>query len=194
MSVVSKSDECDAENKEDSAVIEIEIQEMLQKIPRICHQKQKANQTTGSELFDLQSGIKIFSVLRNTLGDYKKDLILAISVHLAVNGSSDIMDKMLKIQFNSMNLNDISFEEYCRSYFKAKRIIEPKEKKKEPTAKSGIHVSNREFWKRLNSMETLKEEIEKAKKRERESKKKERETLKKKRKQSERNTLKDLCW
>ena len=196
------SDNCDAETKVDSAN-RTQIQEMLKKIPRICHQK--TNQTPESELFDLQSAQKLFDLLqKKNIGDDKMDLILAraISVHLAVNnGSSNIMmDKMLKIQFKKMEL-EVSFEEYCRSYYKAKRIIdeekstdallpsqlmamiegvsqtEPREKNKK---KSGIHVSSGQMFTYLLNRDSESEREKKARRRE----------IKK----SEKETLKDLCW
>ena len=174
---------------------------MLQKIPRIGHQK--ANQTAESALFDLQSAQKHFDLLqkKNLLGNGKMDLILA--VHLAVNGSSNIMmDERLKIQFNAMNLNDISYEEYCRSYFRAKRIID-KEKRmdvlfrsqlkalikgvsqtkprgKNKKKKSGIHVSSRQMLTYLANRDLERDWVKKGRARE----------IKK----SEKKTLKDLCW
>ena len=160
---------------------------MLQKIPRIGHQK--ANQTVESALFDMQSAQKHFDLLqkKNLLGNVKMDLILA--VHLAVNGSSNIMmDERLKVQFKAMNLNDISYEEYCRSYFKAKSIIDEEEKKKKSTdallknkkKKSGIHVSSRQMLTYLANRDLERDWVKKGRARE----------IKK----SEKKTLKDLCW
>ena len=183
---VSKSDDCDAETKVDS-VIKTQIQEMLQKIPRISHQK--ANQTAESTLFDLQYAEKLFDLLqkKNILGDGKYCTVLA--ANLAVNRSSNfMMDKMLKIQFKAMNLNDISFEEYCRSYFKAKSIIDEEKKKKKSTdallknkkKKSGIHVSSSQMITYLANRDSEREWVKKGRARE----------IKK----NEKKTLKDLCW
>ena len=196
MSEVSKADDCDVETRVDS-VIKTQIQEMLQKIPRIGHQK--ANQTAESALFYLQSAQKHFDLLqkKNLLGNGKMDLILA--VHLAVNGSSNIMmDERLKVQFKAMNLNDISYEEYCRSYFKAKRIID-EEKSMDILFRSQLkaliegvsQTEPREKNKKKKSKNVL---LKKKKK----STDLEREWLKKARareiKKSEKETLKDLCW
>ena len=193
---VSKSDDCDAETKVDS-VIKTQIQEMLQKIPRISHQK--ANQTAESTLFDLQYAEKLFYLLqkKNILGDGKYCTVLA--ANLAVNRSSNfMMDKMLKIQFKAMNLNDISYEEYCRSYFKAKRIID-EEKSMDILFRSQLkaliegvsQTEPREKNKKKKSKNVL---LKKKKK----STDLEREWLKKARareiKKSEKETLKDLCW